>query len=403
MQIDQEAKLTKPILWLMTIVSGIVVANNYYSQPLLAMIGEELGISESAASSITVCTQVGYAVGLLFIIPLGDKLYKRKLILTDLILVFLALIGMALSKNLHLMYLMSFLIGCFSVIPQLFVPMVAALARPEDRAQQIGMVMSGLLMGILLSRFIGGIVGDLWGWQSIYWAAACFMVISWVFVYKMLPEVRPNFKGSYGSLMASVFNLATSQPILQLAAFRGAMGFASLCVVFTTLPFHLEEAPFHAGPSVAGSFGLIGAVGALAAALVDKVDKKMSRKSIIMIGLLFILLSWMFIYFSGNSYWGLIVGIILIDLGLQSSHIMNQADYFAIKTDATSRLNTVYMVLYFIGGSLGSLLGGYGWQHYGWFGVFLFGAGFALLGLLAHLLFYNKVMKAQQLLDRQHK
>ncbi len=375
----------------MTIASGMVVANNYYNQPLLAEIATEFQVSETEVSKITVLTQLGYAFGLLMIIPLGDKLYRKKLILVDLIFVVISLIAMALSKELWMMSIASFFIGCTSVIPQLFVPMAADLSTAENRSQNIGMVMSGLLMGILLSRFIGGLVGDIWGWRSIYWGASMMMVICWIFIYKMLPEMKPNFKGNYLSLMKSVFHLAKTEPILQLASFRGAVSFASLCAVFTTLTFHLEQPPFEVGPSVAGTFGLIGAAGALGAAFVGKLNKLWSRHKIISVALFILLISWFFIYFLGNSYIGLIIGIILIDLGLQSSHIMNQSDYFAIKTPATSRLNTVYMVTYFIGGSFGSWLAAQAWGFAGWKGVCLVGGTFALLGLLSHLLLAKKI------------
>ncbi len=383
--------LSKSLLWLMTIVSGVVVANNYYNQPLLAEMASEFEVSESTISKITVLTQLGYAFGLLMIIPLGDKLFRKKLILIDLVFVFLALLWMAMSKELWMISMASFLIGCTSVIPQLFVPMVADLSNEESRSQNIGMVMSGLLMGILLSRFIGGIVGDIWGWRSIYYGAAVLMLISWIFVYRMLPEMKPNFKGNYSSLMKSVWDLAKSEPILQLASFRGAVSFASLCAVFTTLAFHLEEPPFEVGPSVAGTFGLIGAAGALGAAFVGKLNRVWSRHKIITVSLFILLFSWFFTYFMGNTYLGLVIGIVMIDLGLQSSHIMNQSDYFAIKTPATSRLNTVYMVTYFIGGSFGSWLAAQAWEFAGWTGVCTVGASFAVLGLVSHLLLAKKV------------
>jgi len=393
MEMSQKPKLSSPLLWLMTVVSAVVVANNYYNQPLLAEMAAEFNVSEAEVSKITVLTQLGYASGLLLIIPLGDKLFRRKLILVDLVFVFLSLVWMALSKELWMMSIASFLIGFTSVIPQVFVPMVAELSNSDNRSQNIGMVMSGLLMGILLSRFIGGIVGDIWGWRSIYWGASIMMIVSWGFIYKMLPEIKPNFTGNYISLMKSVWNLAKSEPILQLASFRGAVSFASLCAVFTTLAFHLEEPPFEVGPSIAGTFGLIGAAGALGAAFIGRINKVWSRHKIITISLVILLISWFFIYFMGNTYIGLIIGIIMIDLGLQSSHIMNQSDYFAIKTTATSRLNTVYMVIYFIGGSLGSLLAAQAWGIAGWKGVCFIGATFALLGIASHLLLAKRVAR----------
>lgn len=379
-------QLTRAMLWLMAILSGLVVANNYYNQPLLGLIAEEFGVKESSVSKIAVLTQIGYAFGLLFIVPLGDKLWRKKLILVDLGLVVLALLYMAFAQHLWGLFIASFCIGVTSVIPQLFVPMAAELSSPEKKSVHIGMVMSGLLIGILLSRFFSGIVGELWGWRTMFEIAAGLMLIAWLLVYRYLPELQPNFKGSYASLMRSVWQLARTQPVLQLASFRGAMGFGAMSAVFTTLVFHLEGEPFNAGSSVVGGFGLIGAVGALTAAFVGKLGQRFTRYQLIYYMLCILLLSWGFIYFGGYTYWGLIVGIILIDLGLQGSHIMNQADFFAIPTQATNRLNTVYMVSYFIGGSLGTYLGAIGWQYAGWTGVCVVGIIFSACALGAHLL-----------------
>lgn len=391
MQVDNiKPELTRGVLWLMAILSGLVVANNYYNQPLLGLIAEDFEVSESSVSKIAVLTQIGYACGLLFIIPLGDKLWRKKLILVDLALVVLALLYMAFAQQLWGLYVASFFIGVTSVIPQLFVPMAAELSSPEKKSVNIGMVMSGLLMGILLSRFFSGVVGELWGWRTMFEIAAGMMVLAWMLVYLYLPSLRPNFEGSYASLMQSVGHLAKTQPVLQLASFRGAMGFGAMSAVFTTLVFHMEEAPFYAGSSVVGGFGLIGAVGALAAVFVGKLAQRFTRYQLIYYSLLILLLSWGFIYFGGYTYWGLIVGIILIDLGLQSSHIMNQSDFFAIPTNATNRLNTVYMVSYFIGGSLGTYLGAIGWQYWGWVGVCAVGTTFSVFAFLAHLLLGKK-------------
>ncbi len=387
------SKLSSTVLWLMTIFSALIVANIYYNQPLLGKIAAEFGVSEAAVSKITVLTQLGYAFGLLLIIPLGDKMMRKRLILIDLVFVFIVLIWMAAASQLWMLFVASFLLGVTSVVPQLFIPMAADLSSPENRAKNLGLIMSGLLLGILLSRFVGGIVGDLWGWRSIYWTASILMIFSWICIYRLFPEIKPNFKGNYLSLMRSVWELAKTQPVLRLAAFRGAMGFGSLCGIFTTLAFHLEQAPFHAGPSVAGSFGLVGAAGALSAAFVGRLTKRLEVNRIILIALCVLLGSWLFTYFGGYTYIGLIIGIVLIDLGLQSTHIMNQSDFFAIKTTATSRLNTVYMVSYFIGGSLGSWLAAYAWEFAGWSGVCIVGSTFALLALTAHLLFGNRLKR----------
>ncbi|WP_236255469.1 MFS transporter [Chryseobacterium indoltheticum] len=375
----------------MSIISGLVVANNYYNQPLLGLIAKDFSVSESAAGKISVLTQLGYALGLLLIVPLGDKFLRKKLILIDLVLVFAALLWMTFATELWMLYAASLLIGTTSVIPQLFVPIAAELSSEKDKAANIGLVVSGLLLGILLSRFVGGIVGELWGWRSMFGIAAGLMLLVWVFVYKMLPELQPNFKGTYLELMNSVLQLAKTQPVLQLASFRGAMAFGSMCALFTTLVFHMERPPFEVGASVVGSFGLAGAVGALAAAKVGSLQNKMSINRIILYALLILIGSWGFTYFAGNTYWGLIIGVILIDLGVQSSHIMNQTNYFLLKTNAVNRLNTVYMVSYFIGGSLGTFFASLAWQYAQWEGVCLVGITMGLLALIAHIIFSRKV------------
>jgi len=385
--------LPKSTLWLMTIATGLIVANNYYNQPLLALIAADFDVKEAAVSKIPMFTQIGYAFGLLFIIPLADMLERKRIIMIDFIFIIGSLLGMAFAPNLSWVLPLSFLIGFSSVIPQMFVPMAAELSKPEDRSSAIGLVMSGLLIGILLSRVFSGFIGAYLGWREMYLIAAGIMLILWGLIALKLPQVSPNFKGNYMALMQSVWNFAKSQPVLQLASFRGAMGFASFSAFWTTLVFHLEGAPFFDGPAVAGSFGIVGAVGALAAAFVGKLSVKMSSFRIVSYALFCMLISWLIFYGFGYTYMGLIIGIIFIDLGLQSMHIMNQSNFYALNLGANNRLNTVYMVSYFIGGSLGTFLGAWAWQYAQWNGVFYVGTIFASLAMIAHLLLAKKIIK----------
>lgn len=379
--------LSRGTLWLMTIATGIVVGNNYYNQPLLGLMARDFGVSEGRISNIAMLTQVGFALGLLFIVPLGDMLKRKRLILIDFGLIVLSLIGMTVAPTVGWLFLASFMIGFTSVLPQLFVPMAAELAAKEKQSAAIGMVMSGLLLGILLSRVVSGFVGDIWGWKMMYYiATGCMVLLAGLIAWK-LPEVHPSFKGSYGSLMKSLLHLTRTQPVLRLAAFRGAMGFASFSAFWTTLVFHLEDAPFHAGAAVAGSFGIIGAVGALAAALVGRVAKKINPFSIVLSAIAMLGMSWAMFYFGGYTYAGLIIGVVLLDLGLQSMHIMNQSSFFALNLGANNRLNTVYMFSYFIGGSAGTWLAAQAWKHAQWNGAVLVGFSFTLLALAAHLVY----------------
>lgn len=382
--------LTRSVLWLMTIATGLVVGNNYYNQPLLGLMARDFQVSEDKISIIAMLTQVGYAFGLLFIVPLGDMFRRKKLILVIFGFIILSLIAMPLAPAIGWLYLAAFMVGFTSVVPQMFVPMAAELATEEKRSSAIGMVMSGLLLGILLSRVIAGIVGDLWGWRAIYYiAAGCMLILAGLIALK-LPEVQPGFKGSYGSLMRSMLHLTKTQPVLRLAAFRGALGFAGFSAFWIALVFHLEGEPFHAGPAVAGAFGLVGAVGALAAAVVGRIASRVSPYRIILSAILLLLLSWILFYFGGYTYGGLVIGVILIDLGLQSMHIMNQASYFALNLGANNRLNTVYMFSYFVGGSAGSYLAAQAWKYYQWNGVIAVGLSCALLVLAAQLIYGRK-------------
>jgi len=391
--IDIKNELPKATLWLMTIATGLVVANNYYNQPLLGLIAKDLNIDEAMVSNSAMLTQIGYAFGLLLIVPLGDMFKRKKMILIDFFFIIFSLAGMALSTSIHSILIFSFFIGFTSVIPQVFVPMAAELATKEKQASAIGMVMSGLLIGILLSRVVSGFVGSYLGWREMYWIATFIMLVTAIAIAIKLPEVMPSFKGSYRELMHSVWNFAKKQPVLQLAAFRGAMGFGAFSAFFTTLVFHLEGPPFFDGPATAGSFGLVGACGALAAAFVNRLTIYIGKPRIILYAILLMLFSWLLFALFGDHYWGLILGVILIDLGLQSMHILNQSDFYALNLGANNRLNTVYMVSYFIGGSTGTFFAAQAWQHFQWPGVIAVGTCFTLLALLAHVLFDYKLRK----------
>ncbi|MBO9618118.1 MAG: MFS transporter [Niabella sp.] len=390
LQVPARPPLTRSTLWLMTIATGVVVGNNYYNQPLLGLMAKDFGVTEDRISSLAMLTQLGFAFGLLLIVPLGDMVKRKRLILFDFLLIILSLLGMVFAPTIGWLLVAGFMVGFTSVLPQLFVPMAAELATPEKRSAAIGMVMSGLLLGILLSRVISGFVGDLWGWKAMFYIAAFCMVVLAALVALKLPEVPPHFKGSYGSLMKSLLHLTRTQPVLRLAAFRGAMGFAGFSVFWTTLIFHLENAPFHAGASVAGSFGIIGAAGALAAAVVGKAAKRVQPFRIILYAILLLTASWVVFYIGGYTYIGLILGVILLDLGLQSMHIMNQSSFFSLGLGATNRLNTVYMVSYFVGGAAGTWLAAKAWKYAQWDGVVAAGVFFTLLALAAHVLYGRK-------------
>tara|TARA_R100000935_G_C2813178_1_gene156021 strand:+ start:157 stop:1323 length:1167 start_codon:yes stop_codon:yes gene_type:complete len=385
-----EAKLPNSLLYLMAVGAGLVVANNYYNQPLLNLIAETYQVKETAVSKIPLFTQIGYALGLLFIIPLGDKLPRKKLILIDFIAIVISLLAAALAPSLLVLTIASFFIGFSSVVPQLFVPMAAQLASEENRGRAIGIVMSGLLIGILGSRFISGIIGEYFGWRAMYYIATGIMLIYWVLLKYKLPELAPDFRGTYSQLMKSMLHYFKSESSVRLAAVRGGLGFAGFSAFWTTLVFLMEDS-FNYGSAVTGAFGILGIAGALAAGVMGKLSDRMNKNRLISISAVLIIFAWGVFIFSGSSIIGLLIGVVLVDMGLQSLHITNQNIIFSKNQDARNRINTIYMVGYFIGGALGTISGAYAWQEFGWTGVAVLGMIYSVLILIFHLIFKNSV------------
>ncbi|MBB6111507.1 Predicted arabinose efflux permease, MFS family [Mucilaginibacter lappiensis] len=381
--------LTPLTLWIMTIATGLVVANIYYNQPLLADIAHTFGITDKKAQQLSLFTQIGYACGLLFIVPLADMVKRKQLILLDFILVIFALLISALAPSILVLTIAGFLLGLSSIIPQLLIPMAAHLAKPHERGKKLGFVMSGLLIGILLSRTLSGFIGQHFGWRSMYYIATGLMAAMWLMIFFFLPEVEPDYKGNYKKLMTSLIHLIKTQPKLRMASFRGALCFAGFSAFWTTLVFLLKQPQFNEGSAAAGAFGLVGAFGALAAGLMGRLSDKMNPYKLSGYTLLLVLISYVIFYFSSSSIAGLIIGVIVLDMGVQATHISNQSIIFALIPEARNRLNTVYMVSYFVGGASGTFLASLLWNNYGWTGVCAIGGGLALIALAAHFINYK--------------
>jgi predicted MFS family arabinose efflux permease len=378
----QNKPLSKGLVLLMAISCGLAVANLYYNQPLLADIGRTFGASARQVSNISMLTQIGYAAGMFLFIPLGDIQERRKLITVLLLAVGLALIGVATAQNLAWIYIASLAVGVTTVAPQMIVPLAAQLAPPHERGKVIGNVMSGLLIGILLARTVSGLVGELFGWRSMYGLAA-LMMFALVYILKwQLPVSRPDIKLSYGSLIRSIGVLIARQRTLREAALLGACLFGSFSVFWTSLTFHLEQPSFHLGSAVAGLFGLVGVVGAAAASVIGRLADRLSPIRMVgfMIGMA--ILAYLSFWLGGTLIWGLIVGVILLDLGVQGGQVSNQTRIYSLLPEARSRINTVFMVSTFIGGAVGSAIGGYAWSKWGWNGTCAVGGGLVLIAFL---------------------
>ncbi len=382
--------LARSTIWLMTIGAGIVVANNYYNQPLLAMMANDFDVPQEAVSRIAMITQVGYASGLLLILPLGDMFHRKRIILIDFIFIILSLLALAFSPSLTTAIVASYFIGLTSVVPQIFVPIAAQLSSPADKDKNVGHVMSGLLIGILGSRVFSGLLGEYLGWRPVFIIVAVMMVILAIMIALMLPNVEPTFKGTYRQLVNSMTYIVRNIPSLRLAAVRGGLALAAFSVFWTTLTFHLEEPPFNAGSDVAGLLSLAGIGGALAATLIGHLTGKIKKNYIITTAILLLTLSYIVFDIGAYSYVGLVIGILLLDIGLQSVHVTNQTIIYSTLPDASNRINAIYMCSYFIGGAIGSSLGGIVWASHGWRGVVILGLFFVLACLSVHLLLSNR-------------
>jgi len=378
-------ELTTVTLWVMTLTTGLVVANLYYNQPLLNDMANTFHVSNGQAGQVSMLTQVGYAVGMLFIVPLADMVKRKQLMLINFVFVIAALLLTALAPNIHILILSGFLLGATSIIPQLLIPMAAHLAKPHERGKKIGFIMSGLLIGILLSRTLSGFVGAHLGWRAMFYIAAAIMLVMWALVYFLLPEVAPDYKGTYKTLMQSLIHLFKSEPKLRLAALRGALCFACFSAFWTTLVFLLKQ-QFNQGSDVAGAFGLVGAFGAIAAGLMGRLSDKMDAYKLSTITLSLVLVSFIIFLFSASSMPGLILGVIIMDMGVQATHISNQAIILSLNAGARNRLNTIYMVSYFIGGAMGTFLATHIWEYYNWAGVCFIGITLSLIAIIIHLI-----------------
>lgn len=374
--------LSPALILLMSVATGLAVASNYYAQPLLDTIARAFDLSASSAGFIVTAAQLGYAAGLMFLVPLGDMFERRMLIVSMTLLAAGGMLITASSQSLTMMIIGTALTGLFSVVAQILVPLAATLASPEKRGKVVGTIMSGLLLGILLARTVAGLLASLGGWRTVYWVASVLMLIMALALWRGLPKVKQENHLNYPQLLASVFSLFTRDKLLRTRAILGCLTFANFSILWTSMAFLLAAPPFNYSEGVIGLFGLAGAAGALGArpagGLADKGKSHMTTSA----GLVLLLLSWAAIWYGHVSVLALIVGILVLDLTVQGVHITNQTVIYRVKPDARNRLTAGYMTSYFIGGAAGSLISASAWQHAGWTGVCAIGAIVAAINLL---------------------
>jgi predicted MFS family arabinose efflux permease len=382
-QAKTPALASVPIL-LFAIASGLSVANIYYAQPLLDQIAYDFAVSPGSIGLIITLTQIGYALGLFFLVPLGDLLNRRTLIVSQLFLSSLALLTIYLTSHYVILLCAMIFVGLLAVVAQILVAFTATLAAAGEGGRAVGKVTSGIVIGILLARTVAGFLNDLAGWRSVYLFSATATLLMSFLLYQNLPHHsnKHSNESSYLDLLKSTLTLFYKEPLLRIRAVIAALIFATFSTLWTSLVLPLSAPPFSLPHSIIGLFGLAGVAGAIAAAKAGYFADRGYPQWVTGVSLILLLLSWGFMSLMGLSIWLLVFGVILLDFAVQAVHVTNQSLIFPLRPGAHSRLVACYMIFYSIGSGVGSISATtvYSWK--GWQGVCVLGAAFSSLALV---------------------
>ena len=349
----------------MTIAAGICVANIYYNQPLLKDMARDLHVDERKIGLIPVLTQSGYALGLFFLTPLGDKVPRKKLMLYLLVLLIASALGMAVASGLTAIYAMCLCLGAASVIAQVILPMAAGM-DPANKGKNVGIIFTGILTGILAARVVSGYVATWLNWRWVYGISAGLVLLAGVGLQTMLPKIQPAFEGSYVELLRSTLQQVRRFSLLRETAALGALVFGVFCSFWTTLTFHLGGPPFNYPADIIGLFGMLAIGGALLAPVFGKLaDKRHPARSQVMT-ICLIITSVLLLMAMPNGLIATMAAVLLLDIGVQATQVTNVATIYTLDAAAHSRINTVYMTCYFLGGSFGTFAGVQCWHAGGW-------------------------------------
>lgn len=383
-ELRENQGIPAPLLALMAVATGLSVANCYYNQPLLSSMAKDFAVSDFSASMVATLTPIGYMLGLVFVIPLGDLLPRKRLILINYLISACALLAIALAPNIYWVWGASLLAGASSVMPQFFIPLVSYNSTPNHKVRNVGIIQACLLIGILGSRVVSGLLADVWGWRSVYWVACVLMLGCFLAIHKMFPALPKSSQGNYRSLMKSLSRLFLKYPYLRIASLRAALAYGSFFALWSCLAFRMKQAPFFASDDIIGALDLCGLAGASTVVFISGYIRKYGARFFSLAGGCVILAAWLLAFWGDGSYLWLIIAILLIDAGMQSVHLANQTSVVALDESAINRVNTVYMTIYFLGGSAGTFVSGLSWQHFGWTGVVGAGIAFAVASLLVN-------------------
>ncbi|MFG3434615.1 MFS transporter [Lysinibacillus fusiformis] len=373
----------RAVTFLFAAACGMSVANIYFAQPLLDQLSIAFNIDPSIIGVVITITQIFYGIGLLLLVPLGDLLNQRRLIIGQMLLSTTALVIVGTASYSIVLFTGMALVGLLAVVTQTLVAFAATIASPTERGRVVGIVTSGIVIGILLARTFAGLLTDLAGWRTVYLVSAAFMLIMVCLFVKVLPTVEREVKSlTYHQLIKSVFTLLKQERTLRIRAVLAMLIFADFSILWTSLVLPLSAPPLALSHSVIGAFGLIGVAGALAAARAGKLADRGYAQRTTGIALALLLFSWLFISYLEQSLFALIVGIVLLDLAVQAVHVTNQAIILPLRTEARSRLTAGYMIFYSIGSASGSIASTQIYAHFGWEGISFLGASISALAIL---------------------
>ena len=385
MQSSLDISKDRSLLWLMAIACGLCAGANYYCQPLIHSIQQYYQVPESQVALTVTFAQVSYALGLLFIVPVGDIVNKTRFIPLLMLGAAGGLLLCTFAVNLPMLWIGTIITGLFSVAAQVLIPLATMAVKPEKTGEIVGFLMSGLLVGLLLSTSLAGLLSDLFQWNVIYLVSAVMMLILAFMLKSRLPQV-PLMKMSYFAIFKSMGSLIKAEPRLMYRALIGGCAFAAMSILFSTIAVLLTSEPFKLPDVMVGVATLIGVFGALSTTKIGRIADRGYTLQLTWIGIAVLAISWVFLYYGGQSLISYILGYGIINFGLATVHSSNQNIIFRLRPDAKSRINSIYMTTYFIGGACGSAVGVYAWQHGGWMMTCIAGIGLVFAAAFFSLL-----------------
>ena len=369
---------------MMAIIAGAVITNIYCTQPILPLIASDLGLDVTTVDLVAGAALLGFATGLALLLPMGDRFDRRKLVLGQIALAFCFAIAAAISPGVGTLIAASFGLGIVSCVPQQLVPFAAVMSKPSERGRNVGTVVSGIMVGILLGRTISGVVGETWGWRAVYGVEAAFMIPVWIAAATLLPQGVPSTHLSYPRLLASLWPLMRDNSAIRQSMIVQALLWACFNAFWVNLATLLAKGPWQMGSAWAGGFGIIGAAGALAASLGGRAADRLGSRSVIGASIGIVTLAYLLLAGAQTSLALLVLGVIVLDIGVQSGLVSNQTRAFAVDPKAQGRINSLYMTATFFGGAVGAAVSGWLMTRYGWSGIVVFGVVLGLIALAIH-------------------